>query len=92
MFAIGIAALGEVADVADVAGESGVEKVGVERDDHVGLFKVVARLDRLAESQLRAFEHVVAIDRLVDVPLGLRINLQEVAQSDRRAWAKKSSA
>ncbi len=77
--AVGIAALGEIADVARVAGKSGVEKISVERNDDVGLRKVVARLDRLAEGQLRAFEHVVAIDRLVDMPLGLRINRQEVA-------------
>src|ERR1700733_510783 len=44
-----IAAAGEVADVFHVAGESGVEKVGGERDDYVGLFEIVARLDRLAE-------------------------------------------
>ena len=90
--AVGIAALGEVADVADISRKTRIQKVGVERDDYVGLFKIVARLDRLAEGQLRAFEHVVAIDRLVHMPLGLRINLQEIAQSDRRAWAKKWSA
>ena len=76
----GLRRAGEVADVAGVAGESGVEEVGVERDDYVGFRKIVARLDRLSEGQLRAFEHVVAIDRLVDVPLGIGINLQEITQ------------
>ena len=71
-----------IADVSRVAGESRVEEVGVERDDDVGFREVVARFDRLSERQLRAFEHVVAIHRLVDVPLGLRINLQE-----SRSWS-----
>src|SRR5438477_447306 len=77
---IGFAALGEVADVAGVAGESGVEEVCVERDDDIRLRKIVARFDGLSEGELRAFEHIVAIDGLVDVPLGLRIHLQEIAQ------------
>ena len=53
--AVGIAAAGEVADVAGIAGESGVEKVSVERDDDVGFREIVARLDGLSESELRAF-------------------------------------
>ncbi len=94
---IGIAAAGEVADVFHVAGESGVEEVGVEGDDYVGLREIVAGLDRLAEGQLRAFEDVVAIHRLVDVPLGLRINLQEVAQlvgerGRRNRWGQNADA
>src|SRR5271168_5517743 len=76
--AIGIAALGEVADVADIPRKTRIQEVGVERDDYVGLLKIVARLDGLSEGQLRAFEHVVAIDRLINMPLRLRINLQEV--------------
>jgi len=76
-WSIGIAAGGEVADVTRVAGESGGEEVGVERDDDVGFRKIVARLDGLSEGHLRAFEDVAAIDRLVDVPLGLRIDFEE---------------
>jgi hypothetical protein len=78
--AVGIAALGEVADVADISRKTRIQEVGVERDDYIGLFKIVARLDRLAEGQLRAFEHVVAIHRLVHVPLGLRIHLKQAAK------------
>src|SRR6202050_5636814 len=47
--AIGITALGKVANVADVAGESGVEKIRVERDNYIGLSEIVARLNRLAK-------------------------------------------
>ena len=74
---IGIAPAGEIADVARVAGEAGIQKVGVERDNHVGLREVVARLDGLAEGELRAFQRVVAIDWLVDMPLRLRIHREE---------------
>src|ERR1700722_16809776 len=45
---LGIAALGEVADVADISRKTRIQKVSVERDDYVGLFKIVTRLDRLA--------------------------------------------
>src|SRR5580700_6276442 len=78
--AVGVAAAREIADVARMAGESGGEEVGGERDDDVGLREVVARFDGLSEGHLGAFEDVVAIDRLVDVPLGLRIELEETAQ------------
>ena len=57
-----------------------VEKVGVEREDHVGLVELVSGLDRPAERQLRASDDVVAIDRLVLVPLGLGKMLQQRLQ------------
>ena len=39
MSRVGVPALGEVADVAHVAGESCVEEIGVERDDHICIFQ-----------------------------------------------------
>src|SRR6202043_3984293 len=59
--------------------------------------KIVPRPDWLAEGQLPAFEHIVTIDRLVDVPLGLRINLQEVSQligesGRRNCWRQDANA
>src|SRR5208337_4075889 len=57
-----------------------IQKVRVERDNDVGLFEIVAGLNRLAEGHLRALEYVVTIHRLIHMPLGLRINLQEIAQ------------
>ncbi|PYX22189.1 MAG: hypothetical protein DMG82_15290, partial [Acidobacteria bacterium] len=77
---IGIAAARKIADVTRVARESCIQKIRVQRDDDVGFREVVPRLDRLTEGQLRAFEHVVAVHRLVDVPLRLRVNLQERTQ------------
>ncbi len=69
----------EITRVARRAGESRIEKIGVERNDDVGLRQVVARLNRLAERQLRAFNHVIAIDRFVDVPLRHRIRREITA-------------
>ena len=77
---IGIAAARKIADVTRVARESCIQKIRVQRDDDVGFREVVPRLDRLAERELRAFEHVVAVHRFIHVPLRLRIDLQESAQ------------
>ena len=78
--AVGIAAARKIADVFHVAGESAVQEVGVERDNDVGLGEVIARLEELSESNLSAKEIVFAFDMFLDVPLRLRIELQEVAQ------------
>ena len=69
---IRIAAFGEVAGIASKARESCVEEIGIERKDYVCFREVVARLHRLPECQLRAFKHIVAIYRLVNMPLGRR--------------------
>ena len=55
------------------------------------------RLYRLAEGQLRAFEHIVAVDRFVHMPLGLRINLEKrlklVGQCGRgNGWRQDANA
>ena len=77
---VGIAPLGEISDVTREAGESRVQKIGVERNDYVRFREVILRLHRLAEGQLCAFEHIVAVDRLVHMPLGLRISLDKRLQ------------
>ena len=85
-----IAPLGKVADVARASGETRIQKVCVQREDYIRLREVVARLDRLPEGQLRPFEHVVAIHRLIHMPFGLRISFQQrlhlVGQRGRRKW------
>src|SRR5215469_10234797 len=77
---IGVATLGEVADITRVARESGVEEVSVERNDDVRFFGAILRLDGLSKGEFRAFQHVVAVDGLVDMPLRLGIDLQQRAQ------------
>ena len=85
---VGIALGGEIADVAHVARESRGHEIRVERDDGCGLGKIVAGFNGLTEDKLRAFEHVVAIHRLVDMPLRLGIHGEEglhlVFESRRR--------
>ena len=70
---VGIAALGEIADVSRGTWKSRVKEISIERNNYVRVLQLVLRLDRLAESHLCAFEHIVAIHRLIDVPLRLRI-------------------
>ncbi len=77
---IGIAPLRKISRVAREAGESRVEEIAVERENYVRVFQLVLRLHRLPERQLRAFEHVVAVCRLIDMPLRLGINLQQRTQ------------
>ena len=67
---IGIAAFRKISRVARHAGEAGVEKIGIERDDHIRSVELVSGLDRLTECHLRASVNIVAIDRLIEVPLG----------------------
>ena len=92
---IGIAPLGEIPRVAREAGEARVQEIGVERENYVRIFQVVLRLHRLAERQLRAFEHVVAVHRLVHMPLGLRISLEQRTQlvgQRRRGYRRRQDA
>ena len=73
---IGIAPLGKIAGVAGEARKSRVEKVGVERENYVRVFQLVLSFHRLPECHPGALEHVVAVDGLIYVPLGLRIFLE----------------
>ena len=81
-----IAPRGEIAGVPRRAGEPGVKKISVERNDDVRLRQVVTRLDGLSEGLLRAFHYIVAINGLVHVPLRHRIRLNVIANlpSQRR--------
>ena len=49
---IRIAALGEIAGVSRVPGKSGVQKIGVERNNDVGVLQLVLRFHWLAECHL----------------------------------------
>ena len=69
--------------------KSGVQKIGVEGQNDIRFRKIVSRLDRLAECQLRPFEHIVTIHRLVGMPFGLRISLQKRLHLVGHAWARK---
>ncbi len=62
------------------SGKSRVQEIGVERDNDVGVFQPVLRFHRLTESHLRALEHIVAIHRLIHMPLRLRIKLEHGLQ------------
>src|SRR4051812_13971265 len=66
---VGIAALGEITSVPCHSGEAGIQKVGIERDDYVGSIELVSGLNRLAKRHLRTRINVVAIHRLVEMPL-----------------------
>ena len=74
---IGITLLGEIARIACLTRKSGGEKVGVQRDDHIGTIELVNRLDRLAEGHLRSRVNIVAIHRFVNMPFGLRVEFQD---------------
>src|SRR5580692_167276 len=67
--AIRIAAAGEVADVTDIPRKPRIQEIGIQRNNDVGLREIVARLDRLPKGQLRAFENVIAIYWLINMPL-----------------------
>ncbi len=72
--------------IARVAGESrvsGVKEVSVQRNDHIGGVDLVLGFDRLAESHLRSRDHIVTVDRLVHMPLGLGINSSAI----RTIWS-----
>jgi hypothetical protein len=76
--ALGLAARGEVADVAR-HGRARSEEVGLERHDDVGLVEGVPRLDHLAERQQRAAGDVVSPDGLPRDPLRGRERGEHVA-------------
>ena len=83
---IGIAPFRKITCVAREARKSRVKKISVQREDHVCGVEVVDRLDWLAESHLRARVHVVAIDRLIHMPLGLLIELKNRPQLIVQRW------
>ncbi len=66
----------EVPGVAQLAG-AGIEQVGVQREDHVGLVEAIDGLDVLAEGLFGAGPGVVRSDRFVLNPLGLRHGRQQ---------------
>src|SRR5215467_9144357 len=66
----------EISRIAGLARESGGEKVRVQRDNHIGSIELVNRLDRLTESHLCARINIVAIHRFVNMPSGLRVELE----------------
>ncbi len=84
-----IAALGEIARVTRHSRESGIEKIGVERNDHVRGVELVSGLNRLAEGHLRARVNIVAIDRLIEMPLGLRKFLEQLLLLVGQSWRRK---
>src|SRR5437016_13915500 len=74
---IGVAPFGKISRIAREAGESRIKEIGVERENHVRILQLVLRLYRLPKRQLRAFNHMVAVCWLIDVPLRLGINLEQ---------------
>src|SRR5258708_39802608 len=83
-----VATLGKIAGIARHAGISGIEKISVQRDDNVCSVELVLRLDRLAESHLRASIYIVAVYWLIEMPFGLGKALEHllhlVGESRRR--------
>ena len=77
---IRIAPLGEVADVSRRTRKSRVQEIGIERNNYVGILQPVLRFNWLAEGHPRAFEHIVAVHRLVHMPLRLRIQFEHRPQ------------
>ena len=63
--AIRIASSREIADVADIAREACVQEIRIQGYDNVRIFQAILGFHRLAERQLRSFERVVTIHRLV---------------------------
>ena len=76
------AALGEFAGVVERAG-LGVEEVGVEREDALGLRETVDRLHVLAERGLRGRNRRLVLHRLVLGPDGARENLLQLRDEAR---------
>src|SRR5437660_12863211 len=75
---IGIPALCEISRIARHSREAAIKEVRVERDDYVGGIELVSGLDRLAKGHSRAFIDVVAIDRLVQMPVGFGKRLDQL--------------
>ena len=78
--ASGLRRLAKSRRVAGEAGEAAYRKSASSERITSAFPEVVLRFDRLAECQLCAFEDVVAVDRLIHVPLGLRIDLEQRLQ------------
>ena len=79
----------EVGRIAEVS-RTALQKVGIQREHHVGLAEIVDWVDRLAERHLRPAPSHVAMDRLVDVPFCLGQVLQQVFELFGRASARRS--
>src|SRR5262249_57153184 len=78
--------LGKVARVAGKPRKPGVKKIGVQGNDHVRSIELVNRFNRLAKSHTRAIVDIVAINRLIDMPLRLRVSLQKRLQLVVEGW------
>jgi hypothetical protein len=76
-------AIGELAGVAHCAWLR-VEEVAVQRDDDLRVAQAVNRVQPLTERQPRPLVHIVAVNRLVLIPLRLRVGLQELADLRRQ--------
>src|SRR5438132_13939560 len=73
---IQVAAAREFSGVTDVS-RAATQKIGVERENDVGLLHAVNRVEVTAEGELRAFARAVADGRLPLVPLGFRKKRQQ---------------
>ncbi len=82
-------ARGKIVQPTDMA-RSGVEEIRVQRQNHVGLFQVVLRLDDFAESQLRSGPGIFAVHRVMDVPDHCGKGIFEVCQLLRQRWRRDS--
>src|SRR4051812_46934590 len=75
---VGIAALCEIACVARHPRESGIQKICIERNDYICGIELISGLNRLAKRHLRARVNIIAIDWLVEMPLGFRKLLEQL--------------
>src|SRR6476661_7266070 len=77
----------EVACVAHKAREPRAGKeVCVQRENHSGVFKLIDRIVISAEGQLGTGAHIVAIDRVPAMPLGLREGLLNSLHLPAKRW------
>src|SRR6185312_3997434 len=73
-----IATLGKIACVARHSREARIQEIRVERDDYVSRVELVSSLNRLPKRHLRARVDIVAIDRLIEMPLGFGKFLEQL--------------
>jgi len=85
-----LAATREFSSVTDVCW-SAAEKIGVERNDHVGLFEAINGADVGSKGELSAFARPVACGRLPLVPFGLRIERQKRLNLRRQRRRRNNS-
>src|ERR1051325_3794239 len=90
-----IAPLGKITNIFRRTGESSREEVGIERQNHISLREVIPRLNRLTKRQLRTLKYIVAIDRLIHMPLGFGEHREKIlfliGQRRRRERPRKNA-